>query len=449
MDTKHLHRVSRARDLPASRAVSPENMLDSYGGNRFGDGIKSQCYRTAPLLVCSDRICPLRFPRPDSGKRIKILSDRYTHEITRSTASATLYSMNRRGTSSLPVGVTRLQLLHPKARALLPGESVPIEIPGTQGRVLRLLALSSGHCFSSEWLADFLRYRTPGSVAPMIMQLRTRLGGPRWGARAIQSDHGIGYQLDPATIEVDALEFKDRIERLLQLYREAAEPDDISIDKADANLDVIEQTLSQWRANPAIGLENITAGEHQYYYDYDRLYDEVQWLRILLALRVGTRQRLRDSILLLENKVADDQSPDWEHWCLLIRAYYSTGKLSKVKETYARSKRYYDLNNQPVPHQVENCYQRSQRGDDRFDLSRTRNRVPITARDQTPRANAGIPQSPNDTEDRYETLKRVVDLIGITTHSELQLTGSRMEPTQLIRRANTPTGLCDLAMLHG
>jgi hypothetical protein len=333
------------------------------------------------------------------------------------------------------VGVTRLQLLHPKARALLPADSAPVEILGTQSRVLRLLALSAGHCFSSEWLADFLGYTTPSSVAPMIMQLRTRLGGASWGARAIQSDHGVGYQLDPATVDVDAFEFRDRAERLVQLYRKAAEPDDIPADESDESLDIIEQALFRWRANPALGLENITAHEHQYYYEYDRLYDRVQWLRILLALRVGTHHRLRESILLLENKVADNQSPDWEHWCLLIRAYYSTGNPSKVTETYARSKRYYDLSHQPVPHQVEDYYRRSQSRDEGFDLSRSRRRPATVVAPQKSEAQATAPVPRGETGDRYENLMRVVDLIGITTHSELRLTGSRMEPRQLMRRA--------------
>ncbi len=364
-----------------------------------------------------------------------MLSDRYVDEIARRGSRVKLYGMNRRGTSSVPVGVTRLELMRPKARALLPGDSVPIEVLGTQGRVLRLLALSAGHCFSSEWLADFLRYGTPASVAPMIMQLRTKLGGAKWGARAIQSDHGVGYQLDSATVDVDAFDFKDRTERLVQLYRKAAEPDDIPVDEADENLDVIERALSGWRVNPAIGLENITAHEHQYYYEYDSLYDRVQWLRILLALRVGTLQRLRDSILLLENKVTDDQSPGWEYWCLLIRAYYSTGNPSKVRETYARSKRYYDLNNQPVPHQVEDYYQRIQSRDKSFDLSRARSRPAITVAPQAPKAQASAPPRRGEADDRYEILMRVADLIGITTHSELRLPGSRMEPMELMQRA--------------
>ena len=210
------------------------------------------------------------YPHADTGSRKKILSDRYVQEIARRGSRVKLYGMNRRGPSSVPVGVTRLELMRPKARALLPGDSVPIEVLGTQGRVLRLLALSAGHCFSSEWLADFLRYSTPASVAPMIMQLRTKLGGAKWGA-LIQSDHGVGYQLDSATVDVDAFDFKDRTECLVQLYRKAAEPDDIPVDEADENLDVIERALSGWRVNPAIGLENITAHEHQYYYEYDSL----------------------------------------------------------------------------------------------------------------------------------------------------------------------------------
>jgi hypothetical protein len=333
------------------------------------------------------------------------------------------------------LGVARLQLLHPKARAQLPGDSPAIEVLGTHGRVLRLLALSGGHCFSSEWLGDFLEYTTSTSVAPMIMQLRAKLGGQGWGARAIQSDHGVGYQLDPVTVEVDAFQFRDNTERLVRLYRKAAEPNDIPVDEADENLDVIEKALSRWRGNPAIGLENITAGEHQYYHDYDRLYDRVQWLRILLALRVGTLQRLRESILLLENKVADNQSPDSEHWCLLIRAYYSIGNPSKVKETYAKSKRYYDLNGQLLPHQVEDYYRRSQSRDESFDLSRALGRPTISVPSQAPGAVASAPLPRGEVSNRSQILMQVVDQIGITTHSELRLTGSRMEPAQLMRRA--------------
>ena len=131
----------------------------------------------------------------------------------------------------------------------------------------------------------------------MIMDLRRKLGGANWGESAIKSDHGVGYQLDPATVDVDAFEFRRMVAPLIQKYRDAADPDDILPDEVDGSLDTIERAVSMWRVNPAIGLENLAADEHQYYADYEVLYDRVQRLKILLALRCGTQERLRESIL--------------------------------------------------------------------------------------------------------------------------------------------------------
>jgi hypothetical protein len=328
-----------------------------------------------------------------------------------------------------------LLLLHPQARALLPGDEHATEVNGIHGRILRLLALSVGHSFSTDWLGGFLNYTTLKSVAPMIMQLRRKLGGPQWGDQAIRSDHGVGYHLDPATADIDAVEFRCLVEPLIRLHKDAAEPDDIPIDEANNQLTTIENAVSLWRANPAIGLEDVTAAEHQYYYEYEMLYDRVQRLRILLALRVGTLERLRQSILILERKVVDHHSPDEEHWCQLIRAYYSTGNPSKVKETYARASRYYDIkHDQPVPPQVEDYFQRSIRRDDGFNLSRARSQIRIADSPSVGDTPSSPPSTPAQAQTGREDLTRVIDLIGITTHSQLRLAGSRMEPVQLMRR---------------
>jgi hypothetical protein len=330
-----------------------------------------------------------------------------------------------------------LLLLHPKARALLPEDEAAIEVHGIHGRVLRLLALSTGHCFSTDWLAEVFDYGNPRSVAPMIMQLRRKLGGRRWGDQAIRNDHGVGYHLDPATADVDALKFRDLAQPLIRLYKDAAEPDDILIDEADTQLTKIENVISLWRVNPAVGLEHLAAAEHQYYYEYETLYDRAQRLKILLSLRLGTQERLRQSILLLESKVADHHDPDWEDWCLLIRAYYSTGNPSKVNETYARAKRYYDVKHrQLVPEQIEEYFQRSIQRDERFNLSRARSRATIADSHSAGASDisSSPPALPSQSPAGREELLGVIDLIGVTTHSQLRLAGSRMEPLQLMRR---------------
>lgn len=343
--------------------------------------------------------------------------------------------MDQVGSRDSPPDRASLLLLHPVTRVVLPGGERATEVNGIHSRILRLLALSAGHSFPTDWLAGFLNYTTAKSVAPMIMQLRRKLGGPRWGDQAIRSDHGVGYHLDPATADIDALEFRYAVEPLIRLHQDATEPDDIPVDQADAQLVTIEKAVSRWRANPAMGLEDLTAAEHQYYYEYEILYDRVQRLRILLALRVGTLDRLRQSILLLERKVTDNHSPDSEHWCQLMRAYYSTGNPSKVQETYARAKRYYDIKyRQAVPHQVEEYFQRSMQRDEGFNLSRARKRSTVTDTSSTEEISSNLPALPAQAQSGREDLMRVIDLIGITTHSQLRLTGSRMEPVQLIRR---------------
>ena len=329
----------------------------------------------------------------------------------------------------------RLQLLHPKVRVFLPGADAPVEVAGIHGRVLRLLALSGGHCFSSDILATEFGYGSTNSVAPMIKQLRGKLGGPGWGNRAIRSDPGAGYLLDPSLVDLDAFEFRRMVDPLVRQYGDVAEPEDLPIEQAADKLAILEQAADLWRANPALGLEDIGAAEHQYHYDYDVLYDRMQRLRVLLALRVGTLQRLRQSILLLESKVSDGHAPDGDDWCLLIRAYHSTGNPSKVQQTFARARQYYDVRHrQAVPRQVEEYYERSQRGEQDFSLFRPPERPTVhghTTPAEVVRASLGPEDGggPNRTD-----LLQIVDLIGITTHSELRLSDARMEPTQLMRR---------------
>jgi hypothetical protein len=347
-------------------------------------------------------------------------------------------SMEQVGSCGSSQGVADLMLLYPQVRARLPGYERATEVNGIHGRVLRLLALSSGHCFSADWFAEVLNYTSPKSVAPMIWQLRRKLGGPQWGDYAIRSDHGVGYFLEPSAADVDALRFRYLAEPLISRHKDVAEPDDISIDEADEQLEILEEALSLWRVNPAVGLENITADEHQYYYEYEMLYDRAQRLKILLCLRVGTQRRLRQCILFLEGKVADGHSPDWEHWCLLMRAYYSTGNPSKVKETYARAKRYYDIEHgQPVPPQIEDYFQRNIHRDEGFNLSRRRNQLIIVNNSSTGQIETleSPPLHPSRTQAGREELIRVVDSIGITTHTQLRIPGSRMDPLQLMRRA--------------
>lgn len=331
-------------------------------------------------------------------------------------------------------GVAQLLLMHPKAQVLLPGDDPPIGLRGTPARVLRLLALSKGHSFSTDWLAEACNYTSSKSVAPMIMDLRRKLGGHRWGDSAITSDHGVGYRLDPETVEVDAFEFGRLALPLIQRYRHVSDPDDIPLDEADGSLAIVERAVSLWRVNPAIGLENLTANEHQYNTEYDVLYDRVQRLKILMALRVGTQERLRESILILERKVAEDQSPDWEHWCLLLRAYHSTGNPAKVNEVYARARRYYDIEyNQPVPRQISEYFQRSEQYESSFNLSRERDKSITTKFPDTSPALAVSSRDPELDKD-VQDLINIVNTIGITTHSRLRLKGSDLEPVHVVRR---------------
>lgn len=325
-------------------------------------------------------------------------------------------------------GAARLALLHPRARIALPGGDAPVDVIGVHGKVLRLLALSGGHCFSSDSLATVLQYTTPKSVAPMIKQLRGKLGGPAWGDRAIRSEPGAGYLLEPTLVEVDAFEYRQIVEPLVREYRNAAEPEDLPLERAEADLDRLEKAARLWRANPAIDLEDVIAAEHQYHYEYDRLHEHTQWLRILLSLRVGTMQRLREAILMLENRVSDNRSPDSGDWSMLIRAYHSTGNPSKTKETYARARRYYDVRHrQPVPRQIEESFERSR--DENFALPESHSRATTEGQSFSL---AGEPAAHDDP--RGAEVLRLTDLLGMVTHSDMSLPGPQMEPIRLMHR---------------
>src|SRR5258706_6841805 len=145
-------------------------------------------------------------------------------------------------------GMARLLLLHPKGRIVPPGSDGPLEILGRDGKVLRLLALSEGHCFSSESLAAVLSYSTSRSVAPMIKHLRAKLGGPAWGDLAVRSQFGAGYQLDESTVDVDAFEYRKIVEPLAAEYSGAAEPEDLPVERAERDLGSLERAAQLWRA---------------------------------------------------------------------------------------------------------------------------------------------------------------------------------------------------------
>jgi hypothetical protein len=326
--------------------------------------------------------------------------------------------------------VERVQLLYPNARVYLNSREAPVEVTGSCGKVLRLLALSAGLAFSAELLAALLGYGTARSVAPMIRTLRGVLGGPDWGDVAIRNEHRAGYRLDPALISVDALDFQRSVRPVVREYADLAGLDDLdelSVAEAEAKFGILEAAAELWRANPAIGLEDVEAPEYQYYYEFDLLHDRMLRLQTLLAMRIGSLPRLRQAIMTLEGRVSGNHSPESHDWCLLIRAYYSTGNPAKVKETYARAKRHYDVQHgQPLPDEIEEYFGRANHADRTFSLFQ-----PPGSRLAGPGL---LPAAMDRPDANRASLLDVVDAIGITTHHELSLAGSRMEPVELMRR---------------
>jgi Bacterial transcriptional activator domain len=325
--------------------------------------------------------------------------------------------------------VVRVQLLYPNARVFLSGPDAPVEIRKACGTALRLLALSAGQCISAESLALALEYSTTRSVAPMIKKLRELLGAGQWGHVALRNDHRAGYRLDPGLIQLDAFEFRGLVEPVVQEYGDCADVEDLPpAAVAEQKLAMLERAAGLWRANPAIGLEDLDEAGHQYYYEFDVLHDGMVKLQTLLAMRVGTLPRLRHAIKTLENVVGNHHSPDSHDWCLLIRAYHSTGNPAKVQDTYARARRHYDVEyGQHVPREIEDAFERSSSSVTGFSLFRSQGDTVKPLPDVPP---AQISRG----DDNRASLLEVADLIGITTHPELSLTGERMEPVELMHR---------------
>jgi len=357
------------------------------------------------------------------------------------------------------LGVARVTLLHPNVTVTLPRRTKPLPDLQSRGRVLRLLALGEGHFFDKHELADIFEIQEQ-SVAPMIEDLRNRLGGPAWGREAIETKPGVGYGLRPETVDVDAQRFRSVLERL-SVPLQVTGIDDLSHEVAEKSLGILDAALELWRGNPARSLENITADEHRYHTIYEQLYHDTRRLRTLCLLRVGSMAHLRDAILQLQREVDPKQVPDNEPWCLLIRAYFSAGNQDNARRTYQDAVRYYrEVARQPLPPPIEDCYRRTASGDPSFGLLREMPSGLSQASTESPRVDAArfpVPDEPTTEHlkelinslyalvppgsrplmDLLRELINVMSTIGVSTATELRLQGSRMEPKQCIRRVTT------------
>jgi hypothetical protein len=172
---------------------------------------------------------------------------------------------------------------------------------------------------------------------------------------------------------------------------------------------------------------------------------------------------LRDAILQLQTEIDPKQAPDNEPWCLLIRAYFSTGNQDNARRTYYDAVRYYrEVAKQPLPQPIEDCYRRSASGDPSFGLLReapkvfAKPAVPYAAlqeaaptfpapgeptteglRELLTSMTAMVPPESRPLMDLLSELINVMSTIGVSTATELRLQGSRMEPKQCIRRVRS------------
>jgi DNA-binding SARP family transcriptional activator len=278
-------------------------------------------------------------------------------------------------------------------------------IAGQEGTVLRLLILHRGRPLTKEEIARHLtrpgkRAVSPGSVPGYIRRLRKRIGPDR-----IRSAAGYSAAIDSA--DVDAFAF----ETLVETYDVCNVADVDSV--APEHLDMYEKLLdlhAMWKANPGLQFADDQDDEFlpSRYHDFERYWDCLRRCIICVELRSRRKPRIEKAISRLEQLLGQDPY-DEQSWALLYRARASLpGGETAASSILARIREQFPGG---IPGELRYTINRIANGhnDALFDIDR----------------------GPRSDEDQ-QRINQLVQTLGISPASELELRRSKLEPLECI-----------------
>ena len=287
-------------------------------------------------------------------------------------------------------------------------------IAGREGTVLRLLLLHRKNPLTTEEIARHLtrsgaRAVRPSSVPGYIARLRSKVGP--W---CVTSTRG-GYSSDVDQDDIDAFVFK----RLIAKYGVTEVSDVDTLD--DGWAEKYEQLLdlyAMWRANPALPFADDQDDDFlaAAYHEFERYWDYLQRCIIYSELRSRRKPRIEKAADRLDQLLRRDPD-DEQSWALLVRARASLpGSETAVSALLARIRAQFP-------------------GGGPAELRYTLNRITSGHRD----ALFPVDRSQRTDEDT-ERVNRLLQTIGISPASELELRRSKLEPLECISR--TVSRLC-------
>jgi DNA-binding SARP family transcriptional activator len=279
-------------------------------------------------------------------------------------------------------------------------------IAGQEGVVLRLLLLYRGRSLTKEEIARHLMRSgkhavSSASVPGYITRLRRKIG-PDW----IHSTVGYSSAADPA--DVDAFAFASFIK----------EHDICNVDVDDVATEYIEMyenlldLHAMWNTNPALPFADDQDDEFlvSRYHEFERYLDCLRRCIIYVELRSRRKPRIEKAISRIEQLLAQDRF-DEQSWALLFRARASLpGGESASSSIVARIQRQFPGG---IPGELLYVINRVKGGhtDALFEIDRGQR-----------------------TREDQQRVSQLVQTIGISPSSELELRRSKLEPQECIRQ---------------
>ena len=280
-------------------------------------------------------------------------------------------------------------------------------IAGQEGTVLRLVLLHRGRPLTKEEIARHLTRSgkhtvLPSSVPGYIARLRSKVGQD-----CVRSTVGYSSAVNPA--DVDAFVF----ERLIREYGvcDVTDIDNMPVDSID-NYEQLLDLHEMWRANPVLPFADDEDDEFlaASYHEFDRYWDCLRRCIIYTELRSRRKPRIEKAVSRIEQLLRQDPY-DEQSWALLFRARASLpGREAAIVSMLARIRQQFSDN---IPSELRYTVNRITSGHDDalFEIDRTQR-----------------------THEDQQRVNQLVQTIGISPVSELELRRSKLEPLECIKQ---------------
>jgi DNA-binding SARP family transcriptional activator len=289
---------------------------------------------------------------------------------------------------------------------------------GQEGMVLRVLILHQGRALAKDEIARHLTRRSnravsPGSVPSYIARLRAKIGTDRVRSTAA------GYSSDIDPVDVDAFRFEKTVEEYdLCNFADIDDIGSTQIDLYDNLLDL----YAQWKTNPALSFADEQDDEYlaSRYLDFERYRDCLKRCIIYAELRSRRKPRIEKAIGRIEQLLAQDPQ-DEQSWVLLFRARASLpGGAGAVPHLLARIQEKFPGG---IPAELAYTVKRITNGhrDALFELDRGQR-----------------------SQEDQQRVNQLVQTIGISPASELELRRSKLEPFECISQTVSMLRFCGI-----